>query len=75
MQNVLSEDKCPLGYLMLRCLRSYLVIDMYAALEVHTEDTIAAGRAEILTFAALMKVAFFSVLSRTQTNLILLGIH
>ena len=41
---------------MLRCLRSYLVIDMYAALEVHTEDTIAAGRAEILTFSALMKV-------------------
>ena len=54
---------------MLCCLCSYLVIDMYAALEVHTEDTIAAGRAEILTFAAS------SVLLQTQTNLILLGIH
>lgn len=48
---------------MLRCLRSYLVIDMYAALEVHTEDTIAAGKAEILTFASLMKVVFFFLFS------------
>ena len=41
---------------MLRCLRSYLVIDMYFALEVHTEDTIAAGRAEVLNFSSLIKV-------------------
>jgi hypothetical protein len=53
---VLSEAESPLGYLLLRCLRSYLVIDMYAGLEVHTTETIAAGRAEVLNFSSLMKV-------------------
>ena len=48
---------------------------MYAALEVHTKDTIAAGGAKILRFEVLMKVAFFSVLLQTQTNLFLLEIH
>jgi len=43
---------------LLRCLRSYLVIDMYFALEVHTEETIAAGKAEVLRFSSLIKVIY-----------------
>jgi hypothetical protein len=54
---VLLKDESPLGYLLLRCLRSYIVLDMYAALEVHTTETIAAGRAEVLRFSALMNVS------------------
>jgi hypothetical protein len=52
----LLESENPLGYLLLRCLRSYVILDMYAALEVHTAETIGAGRAEVLKFSALMKV-------------------
>lgn len=29
---------------------------MYAAMEVHTEDTIAEGRAEIINFSRLIEV-------------------
>lgn len=53
---VLTEEKSPLGYRLLRCLRSFLVMDTYAAMEVHTEDTIAAGRAEIIRFSELIEV-------------------
>jgi hypothetical protein len=67
------EETDPHGYLLLRCLRSYIILDMYAALEVHTTETIAAGRAEVLKFSALMKVCFFSPyqsISQSKT-----GIH
>ncbi|KAJ6613821.1 hypothetical protein B0H10DRAFT_1672179, partial [Mycena sp. CBHHK59/15] len=37
-------------------LQSYLELDMYIALQVHTSDTIAAGRHELLVFDSLMKV-------------------
>ncbi|KAJ6553880.1 hypothetical protein B0H10DRAFT_1848583, partial [Mycena sp. CBHHK59/15] len=43
------------GVLLLKCLRSYLELDMYIALQVHTSDTIAAGRHELLVFDSLMK--------------------
>lgn len=54
--NLLREDNDPLGYLLLRCLRSYLVVDMYAAMEVHTEETIASGRAMLSQFGTLINV-------------------
>ncbi|KAJ3563065.1 hypothetical protein NP233_g9182 [Leucocoprinus birnbaumii] len=38
------------GYLLLRLIRHYLNIDMYAALNVHTDDTIAAGEKELQLF-------------------------
>ena len=53
----LLEDDTPLGYLLLQCLCSYVVMDMYAALEVHTSETIANGRAEVLKFSVLIKVS------------------
>ncbi|KAG2751664.1 hypothetical protein P692DRAFT_201838757 [Suillus brevipes Sb2] len=53
--NILTEADCPLGYLLLRCVRLYLELDMYASLEVHTTETISSGRHTHLAFAALLR--------------------
>lgn len=53
---VLTEESSPLGYRLLCCLRSFLVMDSYAAMEVHTEDTIEDGRKEMLRFSRLISV-------------------
>jgi hypothetical protein len=45
------------GQSLLRCLRSYSIVDLYLALEVHTEQTIDAGRRELANFALHMKVS------------------
>lgn len=37
-------------------MRSYLELDMYTSLIVHTESTLAAGRAELLVFERLLHV-------------------
>lgn len=44
------------GFLLLRLMRSYLELDMYTSLIVHTESTLAAGRAELLAFEELLHV-------------------
>ena len=54
--NVLTKENSPLGYLMLRCLRSYLNLDMWVSMEVHTANTIEKGRKELLCFSKLIKV-------------------
>ncbi|THH15028.1 hypothetical protein EW146_g5390 [Bondarzewia mesenterica] len=43
------------GYLLLRCIRIYLVLDMYASLDVHTDETIAAGERALLQFESHIK--------------------
>ncbi|KAG1829882.1 hypothetical protein EV424DRAFT_1585853 [Suillus variegatus] len=52
---VLTETDSPLSYFLLRCVRLYLEMDMYAALEVHTANTIEEGRHMVQVFTALMK--------------------
>jgi len=37
-------------------MRSYLELDMYTSLIVHTESTLTAGRAELLVFEELLHV-------------------
>lgn len=54
--DVLSEAQDPSGYLLLRCLRSYLNIRMWADLNLHTEGSIRAGRWELEKFTNLMQV-------------------
>ncbi|KAG1797456.1 uncharacterized protein HD556DRAFT_1233350 [Suillus plorans] len=49
-QNILTRAADEAGYALLRCIASYLHIDMYISLDVQTESTIAAGRAEVLEF-------------------------
>ncbi|ETW76447.1 hypothetical protein HETIRDRAFT_329029, partial [Heterobasidion irregulare TC 32-1] len=54
--NVIS-DMCTkkLGYCLLQCIWCFLVLDMYALLNVHTEDTIIVGKQALLTFEQAMK--------------------
>lgn len=58
--NVLTKKDSPLGYLMLQCLRSYLNLDMWVSMEVHTTDTIKNGRKELQCFSKLnnVRIAF-----------------
>ncbi|KAG1795406.1 uncharacterized protein HD556DRAFT_1431701 [Suillus plorans] len=49
-QNILTCAVDEAGYALLRCIASYLHIDMYISLDMQTESTIAAGRAEVLEF-------------------------
>jgi hypothetical protein len=44
------------GMLLLRVLRAFAVVDMYLSFEVHTTQTINAGRAALKKFAQLMTV-------------------
>ena len=44
------------GFLLLWLMRSYLELDMYMSLIVHTKSMIAAGWAEILVFEELLHV-------------------
>ncbi|KAG1890839.1 hypothetical protein F4604DRAFT_1888578 [Suillus subluteus] len=53
--NILTEDKSPLRYLLLRCVRLYLEVDIYAAFEVHTTVMISEGRSAVQALTALMK--------------------
>jgi len=53
--DIVIEKDSPFGYLLLRCVHLYLEVDMYSALEVHTADTISAGRHTFNTFSALLE--------------------
>lgn len=58
--NLLPKDTNPSGYLLLQCLRSYLNIRMFADFDLHTEETISAGRKELKEkFSRLMEVYLF----------------
>lgn len=66
LHNVLINRK---GRSLLQSLRSYLELNMYASLEVHTDETIAAGRGELKNFSALMKVRIFSFIYMNLSQL------
>ena len=44
-------------YLLLKALRSYIEVDIYAGLEVHTEKTIASGREKLSHFFGHINVS------------------
>ncbi|KAG2112434.1 hypothetical protein DEU56DRAFT_874374 [Suillus clintonianus] len=52
--DVLDPEVHELGYLLLRCIRAHLDVDMFPALEVHTMETLAAGRGALGEFSRLM---------------------
>jgi len=54
--HVLSRARSPGGFLLLRLLRSYLELDMYASLTVHTDRTISSEKEELLLFNAVLQV-------------------
>ncbi|KAH9029162.1 hypothetical protein EDB85DRAFT_2147471 [Lactarius pseudohatsudake] len=43
------------GWLLIRALRSFTIVDLYLAFEEHTQLTIAAGRRELAKFGDLMQ--------------------
>ena len=61
-QDVLTREECKDGYLLLRCLRAYIEFDLYAALEVHMTQTLAAGREALHTLNTLIKVSYLQSL-------------
>jgi hypothetical protein len=38
------------------CLRSFSIVDLFLSFEVHTDETLLAGRKELKRFEHLMKV-------------------
>ncbi|KAG1833209.1 hypothetical protein F4604DRAFT_2019034, partial [Suillus subluteus] len=52
--DVIDRTSHALPYLLLRCIRQYVNVDMYAALKVHTSETIAEGRRAIQEFTRLL---------------------
>ncbi|KAF8136888.1 hypothetical protein K438DRAFT_2120589 [Mycena galopus ATCC 62051] len=50
--NILTDK---LGLSLLACIRSYLELDIYAGLEIHTAKTVAAGRQILQKFGRLLK--------------------
>ncbi|KAJ3500219.1 hypothetical protein NLJ89_g9890 [Agrocybe chaxingu] len=53
--NILSPEITPRGYTLLKLMRSYLELDMFMSLKLHTETTIAHGRKELLVFNDLLQ--------------------
>jgi hypothetical protein len=58
--NILTAETDKIGVLLLACIRSYLELDMYAGLELHTADTIADGRHQLQKFDQSLKVGMHS---------------
>jgi hypothetical protein len=56
--NVLTQSDSPLGYRLLRCIRTYLDLTMWESLEVHTAETIAAGRQAVIHLRNLIEVCY-----------------
>ncbi|EDQ99252.1 uncharacterized protein LACBIDRAFT_316752 [Laccaria bicolor S238N-H82] len=50
LHNIFTKEASPRGYQLLKLLQSYVELDMYASLKVHTETTIQKGREELLVF-------------------------
>jgi hypothetical protein len=68
--HILTQNNCPDGFLLLKLLCSYLELDMYASLTVHTDVTIELGKAEFLRFDEVLQVsAWITVV--TKTNLLI----
>ena len=56
--NVINSNKHPDGYVLLQCLHAYLNLNMYTGFDVHTMETIVAGKNALEVFAEIMKVYF-----------------
>ena len=50
-------------------MRSYLELDMYASLTVHTDVTIALGREELLRFDEILRVSIELILIPSNLRL------
>lgn len=62
--NVITETSCPLGYLLMRIMRSYSEVDMYLGLELHTDERMGDGEHKQQAMGAFMQVSHFMILVR-----------
>ena len=53
--NYVPRDKTE-GWSLLRCMRSFSIVDLYLSFETHTGHTLKAGRRELKNFALRMQV-------------------
>ncbi|KIM38669.1 hypothetical protein M413DRAFT_42581, partial [Hebeloma cylindrosporum] len=53
-EDVLTAEESERGFLLLELMRSYLELDMFASLTVHTEETLQAGEEEMLRFEKIL---------------------
>ncbi|KAK0471582.1 hypothetical protein IW261DRAFT_1425020 [Armillaria novae-zelandiae] len=53
--SVLTKAKNPNAYLLLKVIRSYIELDMYTSMDVHTEKSIKEGRQLLGVFEANLK--------------------
>ncbi|KAF7424448.1 hypothetical protein PC9H_009755 [Pleurotus ostreatus] len=67
--NILTKNVDATGYLLLRCLRAYINMRMYAGMQVHTDDTITAGREAVEVFSVLIKASFYANESNKEAEL------
>ncbi|KAF9060741.1 hypothetical protein BDP27DRAFT_1452568 [Rhodocollybia butyracea] len=54
--NVVPETKNKAGYTLLKVMRKYINVIMYAGLDVHTTDTMILGRDSITSFVKTLKI-------------------
>jgi hypothetical protein len=60
-QNVLTYQADPAGYALLQCIASYLRYHQYILLDIHMEQTLKEGEAELLVFQDLLDVSRFII--------------
>jgi hypothetical protein len=53
---VSDKTRSPHGQLLLRLLRSFLILDTYTSMEVHTTETLQNGEKELLRYSEIMQV-------------------
>ncbi|KDR65883.1 hypothetical protein GALMADRAFT_81379 [Galerina marginata CBS 339.88] len=53
-QHVLTPERSPSGFSLLKIIRSYLELDMFASLTLQSESTLEMGRQELLRFDACL---------------------
>jgi hypothetical protein len=59
---VLTEEVSSIGYLVLRCVRTYVEAVTWENLDVHTTETIKQGRKAVEHFGACMRVRFYQMI-------------
>ncbi|KAK0434975.1 uncharacterized protein EV420DRAFT_1623707 [Desarmillaria tabescens] len=57
VHNIITKQRDKHGYLLLRCIHSYLELDMCAKLHVHTSETLQAVETEVKRFGSLIQVS------------------
>ncbi|KAI0366147.1 hypothetical protein BV20DRAFT_1046355 [Pilatotrama ljubarskyi] len=53
--NVLSRDTSPQGYLLLQCIRLYVILDILAGLKVQTGHTLKMYATQLVSFSAAIQ--------------------